>query len=121
MRWRRRRAKEMGGKWKNTTPKLLKGEMVTSIDFFINHRKIKKLLKTTDELLYKSIEGEMPKIKFEFSKNLTKEVTLKLYKWATLIDIYANSKVIEAYYFNTEDIEQYMEEIRNEAIDKKYS
>ena len=122
MRWRKRCAKEMGGMWKNTTPKLSEGRnLVTRIDFFINHRKIKMLLERMDGLLNKSIEGEMPKIEFEFSKKLTKEVTLKLYKWAILMDAYRNSKLVEAYHSGSEDIKKFMEEIRNETTKKKYS
>jgi len=75
------------------------------------------MLEIETELFTRAINGKMPKITFDFSHKLTEEVTLKLYKWITLSDIYEDLRILKSRNNNTKDIRT-LREI--EATRKKY-
>jgi hypothetical protein len=77
------------------------------------------MIKKIDELLNNCVEGEMPKVRFEFPEELTKEVTLRLFKWITLLKAYEKFKIIEIYSSGNVD-KQLIEERNNEAEKKRY-
>lgn len=84
------------------------------------HRKIMDILKTESELLLKALNGEVPRIVFEFPYTLSKEVTLKLLKWIVLSNAYETLRNNEIANSRTEvDVKQIIEERKKEAIRKK--
>ena len=69
------------------------------------------MLNMVDNMIFNVIEGEMPKVHFDFPPNLTERITLILYKWYILIDsysLYQNvQNMAEEKYVNEEgDIEE---------------
>eukprot|EP00826_Nyctotherus_ovalis_P063740 TRINITY_DN9348_c0_g3_i2.p1 TRINITY_DN9348_c0_g3~~TRINITY_DN9348_c0_g3_i2.p1 ORF type:complete len:358 (-),score=120.09 TRINITY_DN9348_c0_g3_i2:137-1210(-) len=84
-------------------------------------RKIIDLFKKIDTFLPNSANGVMPRIRFAFPRELTEEVTLKLFKWVMLSDSYEAFKNAELLASSAPEAEkkQVIEERSKESSRKK--
>jgi hypothetical protein len=67
------------------------------------HRKIAQRLKSVKEIQAAVLRGDKPEVEFQVAPELSKDLTLKLYKWILIAHLYLYYMTIQTFIATTED------------------